>query len=128
MLMSFRVGTNDVEKSRAFYNATFAALGGGPSLSPAGSPGAIYKLGDVMFLVGTTANGEPATHANGGTILLVAPDAAAVDAWHAAGLANGGTCEGPPGPRERTGGRHGAYLRDPTGNKLGCYVGNLFAR
>lgn len=128
MIMSFRVGTNDVAKARAYYDATFKALGGAPSLAPEGAPSLLYKTAPTgpMFLVGKAANGEPATYANGGTILLVADDEAAVDAWHAAGLANGGSCEGAPGPRAQIGGRYGAYMRDPDGNKFGCYVGNLF--
>ncbi len=49
-----------------------------------------------------------------------------MDTWFAAGLANGGTSEGEPGPRAQAKGRYGAYLRDPDGNKLGCYAGSLF--
>jgi catechol 2,3-dioxygenase-like lactoylglutathione lyase family enzyme len=127
MLMSLRVGTNDIAKARAFYNATFAALGGQPAVTPEAAPFAMYKFPEgPAFLVGPAVNGDPASHANGGTILLVAPDQTAIDAWHAAGIANGGSCEGPPGPREKAGGRYAAYLRDPDGNKLGSYVGDLF--
>lgn len=65
-------------------------------------------------------NGEPATYGNGSTIGFAANSAAEVDAWHAAGTANGGTtCEDPPG--ERANGAYLAYLRDPAGNKL-CAV------
>ena len=61
-----------------------------------------------------------ATHANGGTIGFTAPDEATVHAFHAAGLANGGTsCENPPGLREGGFGKLNlGYLRDPSGNKL----------
>jgi catechol 2,3-dioxygenase-like lactoylglutathione lyase family enzyme len=123
-LMSIRLGTNDVAKSRAFYDATFAALGFPPCELPKDAPFILFKLPDgPAFMVGAAVNGEPATYANGGTIGFSAPDAAAIDAWHAAGLAHGGTCEGPPGPRERAGGKYGAYLRDPDGNKLCAYAG-----
>jgi len=126
-IQSLRVGTNDVDRARAWYDATFGAIGIRPSAVPPGRPLALYAMpGGLRFLVGPAADGEPATFANGGTILLAAADEAAVNAWHAAGLAHGGTCEGPPGPRAQIGGRYGAYLRDPDGNKLGCYVGNLF--
>ncbi|TVV71708.1 VOC family protein [Sphingomonas solaris] len=126
MIMSIRVGSNDVAKARAFYDATFTALGGEPTALPAGAPMGMYRLpGGPVFLVGGAADGAPATFANGGTILLIAQDEAAVDAWHAAGLANGGGDEGAPGHRERPN-RYGAYLRDPDGNKFGCYVGNIF--
>lgn len=127
MMMSVRLGTNDLGKARAYYNATFTALGGGASVLPEGAPIALYKLpGGPVLLIGPAADGAPATAANGGTILLTAEDEAAVDAWHAAGIANGGASEGAPGPRPQARGRYGAYLRDPDGNKFGCYVGNLF--
>ena len=126
-VQSIRLGTNDVNKARAYYDATFGTLGIAPSAVPAERPLALYALaGGLRFLVGPAADGEPATFANGGTILLAAADEATVDACHAAGLAHGGTCDGPPGPRAKIGGRYGAYLRDPDGNKFGCFVGNLF--
>ncbi|WP_238532522.1 VOC family protein [Novosphingobium pentaromativorans] len=125
--MSIRVGTNDIGKARAFYNATLPILGGSESLMPDTAPIGLYKLSNgQMFLVGPAADGEPATAANGGTILLIASDEAAVDAWYAAGMENGGIDEGKPGPRPQVQGRYGAYMRDPDGNKFGCYVGNLF--
>jgi catechol 2,3-dioxygenase-like lactoylglutathione lyase family enzyme len=75
-----------------------------------------------MFMLGAPRDGQPACHGNGDTFGFSAPDAAAVDAWHKAGLANGGTDEGEPGPREVAGGRYGAYLRDPDGHKLCAYA------
>ena len=65
-------------------------------------------------------NGAPATAGNGGTVGFTVADSAGVDAWHAAGIANGGTtCEDPPGVRESGMGKmYLAYLRDPSGNKL----------
>lgn len=123
-LMSVRVGCNDLEASRAFYDNTFEALGIGKSQAPAEYGILMYKMGNgPAFLVGAARDGQPATHANGGTIGFVAPNAEAVAAWHAAGLANGGTCDGPPGPRPIAGGANGAYLRDPDGNKLAVYHG-----
>ncbi|MDE2404311.1 MAG: VOC family protein [Sphingomonadales bacterium] len=123
-LMSLRVGCNDLEKARAFYDATFAALGLGPSGAPAAYPILMYKLpGSPNFVVGAARDGQPATHANGGTILFAADSDAAVAAWHAAGLANGGTCEGVPEAKPQARGAFGAYLRDPDGNKLGAYHG-----
>lgn len=73
-------------------------------------------------------DGQPATHANGGTIGLALADPTQVDAWHAAGVGNGGTSvENPPGAR-RTGfgALYLAYLRDPDGNKL-CGVCQMAA-
>jgi catechol 2,3-dioxygenase-like lactoylglutathione lyase family enzyme len=123
-LMSIRVGTNDLDAARAFYDATFAALGIGKSSAPPEYPVAMYHMpGGPVFLIGGARDGQPATPANGGTIGFAAPSEAAVAAWHAAGLANGGSCEGPPGPRELAGGKQGAYLRDPDGNKLCVFHG-----
>lgn len=124
MLISLRVGTDDVAGARKFYDATFGALGLPASTTPPEYPMAMYKLpGGPSFLVGKTRDGNPATHANGGTILFSAQSDAEVDAWYAAGLANGGTCEGKPEPKPQARGAYGAYLRDPDGNKLGVYHG-----
>lgn len=112
------VGSNDLQKSKAFYDAVFAALGAG-----AGEDGGhrlFYSHGDLRFMVTKPINGEPATHANGGTIGFYAADADQANAWHAAGTANGGsTCEDPPGIREFGDMKlYLAYMRDPDGNKL----------
>ena len=62
-------------------------------------------------------DGSKATHANGGTIGFQMKDAAQAEAWHKAGVANGGTSiEDAPGVRAN--GAYLAYLRDPDGNKL----------
>ena len=123
-IMSVRVGTNDLAKARAFYDATFTALGYGPSQTPTEYPMAAYNIGDgPVFMVGGTRDKAPATPANGGTILFDVDSDAKIAAWHAAGLANGGTCEGAPEAKPQTGGKFGAYLRDPDGNKLGAYHG-----
>jgi len=124
MLMSLRLGTNDKAKAKAFYDATFAALGVKTTPIPDEYPIIMYKIPNgPNFSLGAARDGNPATYANGGTILFSAPDEKTVDAWYAAGLANGGTCEGEPGPREKARGAYGAYLRDPDGNKLGVYFG-----
>jgi catechol 2,3-dioxygenase-like lactoylglutathione lyase family enzyme len=112
------VGAKDPTKGKAFYDAALGALGW-----PEGHefrPGTVfYSHNGAAFGVGNPADGNGATHANGGTIGFAAPDAAAVDAFHAAGLANGGKCEGLPGKRPGApGNAYGAYLRDPTGNKI----------
>lgn len=123
-LISFRFGSNDVARSRAFYDTTFATLGVGPSATPADYPLLVYKLaGGINFAVGPARDGKPATHANGGTILFSADSDDAVAAWHAAGLASGGTCEGKPEAKPQARGAFGAYLRDPDGNKIGAYHG-----
>lgn len=124
LLKSLRVGCNDLEKGRAFYDTTFGVLGIEPSALPPQYPLLLYRLTDgVNFLAGPARDGAPATHGNGGTILFAAESEDQVRAWHAAGLANAGSCAGQPEPKPQARDAFGAYLRDPDGNKLGLYFG-----
>lgn len=117
MFTHIMVGSNDVDKSKAFYDAVLGALGVPPGAAFNGR--AFYSHNGGNFGVGSPADGNAATFANGGTIGFAAPDTAAIDAFHAAGLAHGGTCDGAPGPRPNAPGKaYGAYLRDPDGNKI----------
>ncbi len=119
MFSHVMVGANDLEASRKFYDAVLGAIGIPPGITD--EKGRIFYLSPTgVFAVTTPINGAPAAPANGGTIGFAAGDPAAVDAWHAAGVANGGTtCEDPPGVRESGIGKmYLAYLRDPSGNKL----------
>lgn len=113
------VGSNDIAKSKAFYDATFKAIGGKEAIQD-DKGRLIYMHNDGLFLVTQPINGEPATQANGATIGFAMDNPAQADAWHAAGVAAGGTtCEDPPGVREGGFGKlYLAYLRDPDGNKL----------
>ncbi len=119
MFSHVMVGANDVEASRKFYDAILGTLG-----IPAGftdEKGRVFYMTPTgIFAITEPINGAAATAANGGTIGFSITDPATVDAWHAAGIANGGTtCEEPPGVRE--GGMmklYLAYLRDPSGNKI----------
>jgi catechol 2,3-dioxygenase-like lactoylglutathione lyase family enzyme len=79
-----------------------------------------YRTSTGVFALTPPINGEPATHGNGSTIGFAVDDPEQADAWHAAGIANGGTtCEDPPGVREGPAGKlYLAYLRDPAGNKI----------
>jgi len=112
------LGSNDIERSRKFYDAIMDVLGYASGVPPeAGS--VVYAGPEGPFIGGKPLNGEPATVSNGHTLGFAAKDDETVAAWHAAGLANGGTCEGEPGPRERAPNQSvGAYLRDPDGNKI----------
>ena len=112
------VGSNDIDRSKAFYDATFQAMGGKPGMKD-DKGRLIYMHNDGLFLVTPPINGEPATAGNGSTIGF-AMEPAVADAWHAAGVANGGKwIEDPPGVREGGfGALYLAYLRDPDGNKL----------
>ncbi|MCW1430312.1 VOC family protein [Novosphingobium sp. JCM 18896] len=112
------VGSNDLQKSKTFYDALFGAIGGNPGADM--GTRLAYMHNGANFMVTKPINGEAATFANGGTIGFGMASAEQADAWHAAGVANGGTtCEDAPGPRDLGFAKlHLAYLRDPDGNKL----------
>lgn len=119
MFSHIMVGANDIDAAKTFYDATLGALGYGPGvIDPKGR--VFYVTDSGIFAVTVPIDGNPATHGNGSTIGFAAATTEAADAWHAAGLANGGTaCEEPPGVREGDmGALYLAYLRDPSGNKL----------
>jgi len=118
------VGCNDPERSAAFYDATFKALG---IAGQRHERSAYYgQPGGGMFMVNPPRDGGEATFANGSTIGLAAESEQEVNAWHAAGLAAGGTDEGAPGRRDQPYAKlYGAYLRDPVGNKLSCFTTNV---
>jgi catechol 2,3-dioxygenase-like lactoylglutathione lyase family enzyme len=119
MFSHVMVGADDVEASKKFYDATLGALGHGPGvIDDKGRCFYFTKTG--IFAITKPIDGNPASVGNGSTVGFAAADPAAADAWHAAGIANGGTaCEDPPGVREGAGTRlYLAYLRDPDGNKL----------
>ncbi len=113
------VGSNDIARSKKFYDATFSAIGGKPGIQD-DKGRLIYMHNGSVFLVTPPIDGNPATGGNGCTIGFAMDGPAQADAWHAAGVAAGGTAiEDPPGVR--TGGMGSlylAYLRDPDGNKL----------
>ena len=118
MYSHMMVGSNDIDRSKTFYDALFGATGGSPGfVDPKGR--LIYAKDGAMFLVTPPIDGEPATHGIGCTVgFAMTPEQA--DAWHQAGIDNGGTAiEDAPGVREGGGMKlYLAYLRDPDGNKL----------
>ena len=125
MFSHIMVGTNDMAASKQFYDATLGALGHPPgNMDDKGR--CFYFTPTGIFSLSTPINGEPACGANGGTVGFAAATPAEADAWHQAGLDNGGTtCEGDPGVREGMGMKlYLAYLRDPSGNKL-CALKHL---
>ena len=119
MFSHVMVGTNDIARSRKFYDALFGAMGGKPAVED-GQGRLVYVHNGSVFLVTKPIDGNAATHANGGTIGFSVSGAKQADAWHQAGVANGGMAiEDPPGVREGSAGAfYLAYLRDPDGNKL----------
>lgn len=119
MFSHIMIGADDVGAAKTFYDATLGALGVGPGvMDPKGR--CFYMTDGGVFAITPPIDGKPATGANGGTIGFAAASTDAADAWHAAGLAAGGTdCEDPPGVRDNNGSKlYLAYLRDPSGNKI----------
>jgi len=118
MFSHVMVGSNDIARSKKFYDALFAAVGGKPGSQDAKGR-LIYAHNGGLLLVSKPIDGKAATHANGGTIGFAMANPAQADAWHKAGVANGGTAiEDPPGVRQGGMQLYLAYLRDPDGNKL----------
>ena len=118
MFSHIMIGTNDLEKSKLFYDAVLGALG-----VPAGfvdNHRVFWRTPAGVFSVSKPINGAAATVGNGSTFGFGCSSAEQADAFHAAGIANGGTtCEDPPGIREGASGKmYLAYLRDPDGNKI----------
>ncbi len=125
MISHVTVGSDDIARAKAFYQAVMAPLGFVRVIE-----------GEDYFAYGETAeappcfwvlppfDGRPAERGNGWHCAFLAPSRAAVDAFHAAALAHGGSDEGAPGLRPQyTEHYYGAYVRDPDGNKLQavCY-------
>jgi len=117
MYSHIMVGADDVAAAKTFYDAVLGALGHPPgNMDDKGR--CFYFTPTGIFSITPPINGEPASGANGGTIGFAAATPAEADAWHAAGLENGGTSlEDPPGERPDSG-LYLAYLKDPSGNKI----------
>ncbi|MBS0284776.1 MAG: VOC family protein [Proteobacteria bacterium] len=119
MYSHMMIGSNDLDRSRKFYDALFGAIGGKAGIQDEKGR-LIYLHNGGIFMVTRPIDGQPATHANGATIGFAMDGPAQADAWHKAGVENGGTAiEDAPGVRSGNGmSLYLAYLRDPDGNKL----------
>jgi catechol 2,3-dioxygenase-like lactoylglutathione lyase family enzyme len=115
MFSHVMVGSNDLDRSKGFYDALFGKEGRRDDKGRLS-----YGRKGAVFMVTSPIDGEAACHANGGTIGFAFDSPEEVDAWHQAGVAAGGTSiEDPPGFRANAFGKlYLAYLRDPDGNKL----------
>lgn len=122
MFTHVHLGSNDVEKSKAFYDALFEAAGGvSRSWKDPERNRWFWLKGDQFLVVGEPLDKQAASTGNGLTIGFSVDGPEQGDAWHKAGLAHGGSeCVGPPGVQDsKTGGRvYLAYLHDPDGHKL----------
>ena len=118
MFSHVMVGVKDLEVSKRFYDALLDTLGIAPGVTNKNRY--FYRSAGGTFAISTPINGEPAQHGNGSTIGFTVASPEQGDAFHAAGIANGGTaCEDAPGFRDGSLGKmYLAYLRDPDGNKL----------
>jgi len=119
MFSHIMLGADDIPAAKKFYDATLGALGHPEGrIDDRGRIGYFTKTGILM--ISKPIDGQPASCANGGTIGFAASSPEQAAAWHAAGIAAGGTtCEDPPGIRaSAVGAYYLAYLRDPSGNKL----------
>jgi catechol 2,3-dioxygenase-like lactoylglutathione lyase family enzyme len=118
------IGTNDLKRSAAFYDAALVPFGYAKTFQDGGWAG--YGPGGKMegfeIYIAAPHNKEPASVGNGSMLAFRAPNREAVDAFHAAALTAGGLDEGAPGVRGTSNPAfYGAYVRDPEGNKLCAY-------
>lgn len=118
MFSHVMLGTQDLDRAKTFYDAVLGTLG--VAAGVVDRHRIFWRSPTGVFSASLPINGQPATVGNGSTTGFACQSAEQVQAWHAAGLAHGGTtCEDPPGVREGAAGRlYLAYLRDPDGNKL----------
>ena len=119
MFSHVMLGASDLAASKKFYDATLGALGIGPGNQD--DKGRVFYMTKTgVFAISTPIDGAPACGANGGTIGFAVESPEVGNAWHAEGVANGGTtCEDAPGLRDSAMGKmYLAYLRDPSGNKI----------
>ena len=123
MFSHVMVGSNDIDRSKRFYDAVLGVLGAGEPFRNQASTGhtrLFYRHAGGTFCVTEPINDEPATMANGGTIGFKCDSPEQVVRFHDTAVAHGGTSiEQPPGLRDgKLGALHLAYVRDPDGNKL----------
>ncbi len=118
MFSHVMLGANDVQQSKVFYDAVLGALGHSPGVID-DKGRCFYFTASGIFALTKPIDGKPASRGNGSTVGFAAASPAQADAWHAAGLANGGkTVEDPPGVRDGAMKLYLAYLLDPSGNKI----------
>jgi catechol 2,3-dioxygenase-like lactoylglutathione lyase family enzyme len=123
MLSHIMIGSNDIERSKTFYNAVLGVLGAGEPMAHVNDTGQtrlFYIHGGSTFSISEPINGEPAAPSNGSTIGFACDSLEQVTALHDAAVANGGTSiEDPPGPREGSMGTMNlCYFTDPDGHKI----------
>ena len=119
MIGYITVGSNDLEKAVAFYDALLAEMGAGRFMQEDTFVAWSISPEQPAFSVCQPYDGNAATVGNGNMIALTVDSTDKVDALYAKAMALGGTDEGPPG--ERMDGFYAAYFRDLDGNKLNVF-------
>lgn len=118
MFSHVTLGTNDWAAVKSFWAAVMEALSIPVMFEYDGGIAYGEATGPKLF-IGPPFDGQPATNGNGTHVAFIADSRAKVDAFYAAAMSNGGSDEGPPGPRPHYHKNYyGAYVRDPDGNKL----------
>lgn len=123
MFSHIMIGSNDIERSKRFYDAVLGTIGAGESVrnqAPSGHTRLFYLHEGSVFCISEPINDESATVANGGTLGFTCNSPELVRQFHDTAIAHGGTSiEDPPGLREGAlGAMYLAYVRDPDGHKL----------
>ena len=123
MFSHVMLGTNDIERSKRFYDAVLGVLGAVEAVANTNTTGQrrlFYRHGGVTFCLTEPIDGQPATAGNGSTIGFKCSSPEQVQRFHDVAVAHGGaSIEEPPGPRTGPSGvLHLAYVRDPDGHKL----------
>ena len=123
MFNHIMVGSNDIERSKRFYDAVLGVLGAGEPVrneAPTGHVRLFYIHDGNVFCVSEPIDGQAATAGNGGTIGFKCQSFDQVKEFHDVAVAHGGkSIEDPPGLRQGfLGAINLAYVRDPDGNKL----------
>ena len=117
------IGALNVEEAMPFYDAVLGAIGYERQFFDGGWAGYGPKGKDADTFICPPFDGQAARAGNGIMVAFKGPTKEAVDAAHAAALKAGGSDEGAPGPRPADSTSfYGAYVRDPTGNKIAIYA------
>lgn len=117
MLDHVSIGVQDIARTRAFYDAVLAPLGYDRLSTGEGSLG--YGRDAVVFWIGASERPVPADPGSGLHFCFTAPSRRAVDAFHAAALATGGSDNGAPGLRlDYAPNYYAAFVVDPDGYRL----------
>jgi len=123
MLNHVMLGTNDIERSKRFYDAVLGVLGAGEpmrNVNATGQTRLFYRHDGSTFGLSEPIDGQPATAANGFTLGFKCSSPEQLKQFHDTAVAHGGiSIEDPPGLREgKLGSMYLAYVRDPDGHKL----------